>query len=127
MAEPISTSATAGAASLTGSLIVLMGPVLGSWAAVLLAAIIGSMWTLSRVDTSSRTIASLLTIRIIFTALILTGIVAALVADYIKPHLPEEHLLPAVAFAISAMGDKLQQIKDAISEKIKTTINRGSS
>lgn len=128
MAEPIATAgATAAAASLTGSLIILAGPVLGPWLAVLLTAIIGSMWTLSRVDTATRLMAALLSIRIVLTALVLTGIVAALVADYTKPYLPQEHLLPAVSFAISALGDKLQQFKDSAVARLQGVVRGGAS
>lgn len=127
MAEPITTSATAGAASLTGGLIILLGPVLGPWAAVLLTAIIGSMWTLSRVDTSTRSIAAFYVLRVICTTLVLTGIVTALVSDYVKAYLPEEHMLPAVSFVLSAMGDKLQLLKDIALKRFQALFSGGTA
>lgn len=131
MTEPTTAAEAAATAvgttvSLTGSLVILLGPILGPWLAVFLAAGIGSLWTLGRVDTSSRVVAGFLLLRVILTALVLTGIVAALVADYVEPYLPDEHLLPAVAFGIAALGDKISAFRNDAIARIRAAIRGGA-
>lgn len=120
MPEPTSTTAAGfAAASLTGSLVVLLGPLLGPWIAVLLAAIIGSLWTIGRADTPSRWIACMLALRTVLTAVVLTGVVAAVVSDHVRLVLPDEHLLPAVSFGIALMGDRMDLLKDAAISRLR--------
>lgn len=123
MAEPTSTAAGA-AASFTGGLVVLLGPVLGPWAAVLLAAFIGALWTLGRVDTPSRFTAALLLGRIVLTALVLTGGLAAVLAHMWAWSL--DHVLPGVAFTIGALGDKFHTLRDAVARRFRALIGGAS-
>lgn len=120
MAEP--TSAGAGAAvSITGSMVVLLGPVLGPWVTVLLTAFIGSLWTLGRVETDSRKQAVFLLARIILTALVLTGGIAAIVVKYMA--FAMDHVLPMTAFILAAIGDKFETLREAVVNRLRSMIN----
>lgn len=123
MAEPTSTAVGA-AASLTGGLVVLLGPVLGPWVAVLLAAFIGALWTLGRTDTPSRITAALLLGRIVLTAMVLTGGLAAVLAGLWSWSL--DHILPGVAFTIGALGDKFHHLRDAAARRFRALIGGAS-
>lgn len=119
MAEP--TSTTLGVtASLTGGLVVLLGPVLGPWVTVLLAAFSGALWTMGRVNTPSRLTAAMLLARVMLTALVLTGGVAAVLANFMEWSL--DHVLPGVAFAIGALGDKFHGLRDAAASRLRALI-----
>lgn len=121
MAEPTSTAA---GVTLTGGLVVLLGPVLGPWVTVLLAAFIGALWTLGRVDTPSRIKAALLLSRIVLTALVLTGGVAAVLAQFMAWSL--DHVLPGVAFTLGALGDKFHGLREAAANRIRALIGGAS-
>ena len=119
MPEP--TSTTLGAtASLTGGLIVLLGPVLGPWVTVLLAAFSGALWTMGRAETESRLTAAWLLGRVMLTAMVLTGGIAAVLAQFMVWSL--DHVLPAVAFLIGAMGDKIGSLREAAAQRLRALI-----
>ncbi len=101
MSEP-HTTVVQGGASLVGGLIVLAGPELGPWLAVLAASFVGSLWTLGAADTQDKARAFLLLLRVNLTALALTGCVSVPVVSYNL--LPYEYALPAVAFCLGAIG-----------------------
>lgn len=101
MSEPHAT-VVHGGASLVGGLIVLAGPQLGPWLAVIAASFVGSLWTLGASDTDEKGRAILLLLRVNLTACALTGCVAVPVVTYNL--LPYEYALPAVAFCLGAIG-----------------------
>ena len=101
MSEPQATIVQGGA-SVVGGLIVLAGPELGPWLAVLAASFVGSLWTLGASDTDDKGRALFLLARINLTACALTGCVAVPVVTYNL--LPYEYALPAVAFCLGAIG-----------------------
>lgn len=119
MTEPTST-AIGMTASFTGGLIVLLGPVLGPWVTVLLAAFSGALWTMGRADTGSRLTAAWLLSRVMLTALVLTGGIAALLAQFMAWSL--DHVLPAVAFTIGALGDKVGGLREAAAQRLRSLI-----
>lgn len=123
MAEPTSTVAGV-KASVTGGLVVMLGPVLGPWVTVVLAAFIGSLWTIGRVETPSRLTAALLLGRVVLTALVLTGAIAASLAHALSWSF--DHLLPAVAFSIGALGDKIHSLRDAAARRLRGLIGGAS-
>ncbi len=93
MSEPQATIVQGGA-SVVGGLIVLAGPELGPWLAVLAASFVGSLWTLGASDTDDKGRALFLLARINLTACALTGCVAVPVVTYNL--LPYEYALPMV-------------------------------
>lgn len=119
MTEPTS-SAVGAAASFSGGLIVLMGPILGPWVTVLLASFSGALWAMGRAETESRAMAAWLLMRVMLTALVLTGGIAAMLSQFMSWSL--DHALPAVAFGIGAMGDKMGVLREAISQRLRTLI-----
>lgn len=119
MTEPTS-SAVGAAASFSGGLIVLMGPILGPWVTVLLASFSGALWAMGRAETESRAMAAWLLMRVMLTALVLTGGIAALLAQFMSWSL--DHALPAVAFGIGAMGDKMGVLREAVTQRLRALI-----
>lgn len=101
MSEPHAT-VVQGSASLVGGLIVLAGPDLGPWLAVMAASFVGSLWTIGATDTEDKSRAFLMLLRINLTSCALTGCVAVPVVSYNL--LPYEYALPAVAFCLGAIG-----------------------
>lgn len=116
MSDPTQTVVPA-AASFLGALTVAAGPQLGPWLAVVLAAFIGSLWTLGVADTTNKVRAGLLLLRTVATALVLTGGIAAALITYTD--VPVDHVLPLTAFALGAW---FEQIKDVAIARIKSKI-----
>jgi hypothetical protein len=130
MAEPASTALAAGA-SVTGALVIVLGPVIGPWVAVLLTSLIGSLWTIGRVETASRLLAAALLSRIILTSLVLTGLVSfgleSVASKYAGISLPADYVLPGVAFAISALGDKINVLRELATKRLSALIGGGTA
>lgn len=99
----------------------LLGPVLGPWAAVVITATIGALWSVGRVETETRLEAVRFLIQIVLTAVVLTGGIAALLAQKLAWAL--DHALPAVAFTIGALGDKFNTLKDAVVKRLRSFIS----
>lgn len=118
MTEPSSVGAVA---SVTGGMVVLLGPVLGPWAAVVITATIGALWSVGRVETETRLEAVRFLIQIVLTAVVLTGGIAAVLAQKLAWAL--DHALPAVAFTIGALGDKFNTLKDAVVKRLRSVIS----
>lgn len=110
--------------SITSGFVLWLGPYIGPWIAVLLASIIGSLWTVGNVETKSRAFAGLVLVRIVLTSLVLTGIVSSVLSSYVSQYVPVEYLPVGVAFGISVMGDRLKEFKDVAIERLKTMIGK---
>lgn len=109
-----------GGASLLGALVVYFGPILGPWIAVLVAATIGSLWTVGKVTTETRLIAALLWVRTILTACVLTGGFAVIIGANAGTSM--DYALPFTAFALGALGDKFESLRVAASTRIQSWI-----
>ena len=109
-----------GGASLLGALIIYFGPELGPWAAVLIASVIGSLWTVGKVETETRLLACLVWLRTILTACVLTGGLAVILGAYANASL--DYMLPMTAFALGAFGDKFESMRIAVSTRIHSWI-----
>jgi hypothetical protein len=109
-----------GGASLIGALVVYFGPQLGPWIAVFVAAVVGSLWTVGKVETSTRLSAGLVWIRTILTACILTGGIAVLMGSYV--HASLDYTLPITAFLLGAIGDKFESLRIAAVARIQSWI-----
>lgn len=121
MAEPTaSTAALHGGASFLGGLVVLFGPHLGPWIAVTLASSVGALWTVGKVETFSRLHATALLARTVLTACVLTGAIAVLMGAYTSA--ANDYLLPLTAFALGAIGDKFESLKDAVVSRLRSLI-----
>lgn len=120
MSGPTSTTALHAGASMTGGLVVWLGPEVGPWVSVFVAAFVGAMWTVGAVETVTRLHAGLIMLRIILTACILTGALAYFLANYTS--IPLDHVLPLTAFGLGALGDKFGTLKDAVVMRLRALI-----
>lgn len=116
MSEP-TTTVVQGGASVVGGLIVLAGPELGPWLAVLAASFVGSLWTVGALETQTKWHAALVLLRTILTALVLTGAVAFVLVNYTS--VPIEHVLPLTAFALGAW---FEQLKDSALMRLRSLL-----
>ncbi len=107
-------------ASLLGALVIYFGPELGPWITILVASIVGSLWTVGKVATETRLIAALLWVRTILTACVLTGGLAVLIEAHVSTGL--DYILSMTAFALGALGDKFEAIRVATGTRIQSWI-----
>lgn len=115
MAEPASPSV-----GIVAVAVALLGPMAGEYAVIVLAALAGSLWALARADTPTRTHGALLVMRLVLTAIVLTGGVAWwLEASY---EWPVHQMLAPVAFAIGALGERWQMAIEKGWERISGVI-----
>lgn len=125
MSEPASSTILHAGTSVTGGFVVMLGPILGPWAAVLAASFVGALWTLGAVETTSLVHGFLLVLRTMLTALILTGMLAAALVSYTD--IPLDYVLPATAFAIGALSDKFGVLKAAVVRRLESVVGGGSA
>lgn len=101
----MSDPASSGSLSLVGLGVALFGVAAGPYAAVVMAALAGGMYVVSRADTGGRRLAAgLLLVRIVITAVVLSGV--ALWALHEMFGWDSAHLVSLVAFAIATFYDK---------------------
>jgi len=109
MAEPTS---TAGGITLTIFLTTLLGPFFGPYAVIVMCALIGAMWPLSVMPTTTRASGAFFLARIVSTAVVLTTSAAW--------YLEKEYGFPAVqgmavvAFFIGALGNGWAPVLSAL-------------
>lgn len=122
MAEPISTSTSAG---LLGVFVVLFGPMAGEWAMIIFAALAGSMWSVGRSNTQTKGEAALLLAKLVFAAVIFTGAAAT----FLETELgwPAKQALAPAAFLIGFVGDRWQIILKDIIETFLGKARRNES
>lgn len=106
MAEPTSTAGT----SLVAVAGVLVGPIAGDYAVIVFASLAGSLWALARGPSMSRGEGARLVLRVLLTAVALTG-GAALWLEH-NYHWPAKHLLAPLAFIVGLFGDRWTALVD---------------
>lgn len=106
MAEPTSSAGT----GIVAAAAILIGPMAGEYAVIAFAALAGSLWALQRAPGMTRSAGMWLVVRVLLTALILTGGVALLLDHYY--HWPAKHIIAPVAFLIGAYGDRWNTLLD---------------
>lgn len=110
MTEPTSTAATG--VSIVAVAIGLLGPAAGPYATIVLGALAGALWALSAAPTETRRAGAGLVLRLVLTAVLLTGgAAAALESQY---GWPAHQLLAPVAFAIGMGGDRWRALGDIV-------------
>lgn len=106
MSEPTSTAGV----SIVTVAIGLLGPAAGPYATIVLGALAGALWALSAAPTETRAAGAGLVLRLVLTAVVLTGgAAAALEAQY---GWPGHQLLAPVAFGIGMGGDRWRALGD---------------
>lgn len=123
MAEPTSSAALAGV-SLVTLAVALFGPTSGPYIVIVLSSIGGGLWALSSSTLASRLAGVWLMLRCVLTAIVLTAVIAGLVGPYIRLQGVEAYAV--VAFMIGALGNKWQDIFDAIKARIQGVITSGA-
>ena len=104
MAEPT----TSGGVGLVAVAVALLGPAAGEYAVIVLSALSGSLWALSRLPITSRLTGAALVARLVLAAVVLTSVAAWwLQRTY---DLPAQQLLAPLAFLIGAFGDRLLDV-----------------
>jgi hypothetical protein len=106
MAEP-----TVSATSLSVATVALLGPLAGPWAIVVLCALAGAQWALSREKPGSTFDGALLVFKCLTTACVLSGSIALFISKQFPEFVPTE-LLGPVAFFLAAMGNRLNGLLD---------------
>jgi hypothetical protein len=108
MTEPTSATTT----GLVAVAVALLGPAAGEYAVIVLSALAGSLWALSRIETTSRASGAALIARLVLTAVVLTGGLSYwLESEY---DWPVHQILAPVAFAIGALGDRWPALLDSL-------------
>lgn len=121
MAEPNSTTTAAHiGVSISGGLAAALGPVMGTWIAVVFCACVGALWAIQEEKTETKLAAIRLLFMYAVTSVIFTGTVAYFVTE--KTGLPMEYALPSAAFFISFFGNKYGPLKDAAVSRAKSLI-----
>lgn len=118
MTEP---SSTAGAVSLMALAVTLFGPQFGPYFVIVLGSIGGSFWAVAQTDTATRIQSAMVFARAIVTAVVLTALISKSVAGFFDGVTAPE-IYGAVAFVIGALGNRWQDIFDAIKNRVATAI-----
>lgn len=103
----------------------MFGPQVGPYIVILLASIAGSMWALSSAELQTRLEGLLLLLRLVITAIVLTGLIAQFIGPWIG--VPVSEAYAVVSFFIGMLGNRWQDITDSIKTRIQGFIaNSGS-
>jgi uncharacterized membrane protein YqjE len=102
MIPPEPTSSAVLTASGVGLLIAALGPTLGQYAIIVIAAWAGTMWTLQNSDFKNKKQAMFHVIRLLFTAVVLTGPATWWLEKTYQ--IEAVHAMAGVAFVIGAVG-----------------------
>lgn len=121
MTEP---STGAGGASVVVATIALFGPAAGEYAAVLFGALSGALWALSSREGITRSQGALMVVRLVLTAFVLTGLVAAWIES--QWAVPAKTALAPAALTIAAIGDRWREIVSEGVSRIKAVISGGN-
>lgn len=105
MSEPH--SSTVGAVAVAA-----IGPLLGDYSIILFASLAGGLWALASNETLTRTQGAWLLMRLVSMAFVFAGSAAWAVDSQL--HLPATHALAPVSFLIAAVGNRWQQVFDAL-------------
>lgn len=99
----MSTEPASGSISLTVLLIAFLGPAAGQYALIVFAALGGSLWPLATMGNIGKFGGAMFLLRIVSTAVILTGSAAYYLEH--KYDIPAVHGMALVAFVIGALGN----------------------
>lgn len=117
MAEPAGTTS----AGIVAVSIALLGPAAGEYAVIVLSALAGSLWALSRSGSAARIDGAVMVLRLVLTAVVLTGGAAYWINS--MHEVPMHQLLAPVAFFIGAFGDRWPAALDALWRRLIGRIN----
>lgn len=116
MTEPVSTTGVGLVVLATA----VLGPAAGEYAVIVLSALAGSLWALSKLQTASRAAGALLMLRLMLTAAALTGVAAWWIEETYQ--IPAHQMLAPIAFSIAALGDRWGPMLDAVGARLTRMI-----
>lgn len=120
MAEPTTTSTF----SITALAIALLGPWAGPYALIVFAALAGALWPLSTMGTVTRSAGASFLLRVVATAVVLTGGLAAwLETAY---NVSANNSLALAAFGIGAMGNGWRPVLGGLRNVLLSIVQRAS-
>ena len=114
MPEPVQTAVAS--VSLMTLAVAVFGPVVGPYIVILL----GGLWALSGTATQTRTDGAWLMLRCIFTAAVLTSVIAGLVEA--KYDIKVNEAYAVVSFVIGMLGNQTKDIIDAFKARLQILI-----
>ena len=120
MADPTATTA-AGIVTIS---VALLGPLVGPYVVICLAAFAGALWALAAAPTRTRTEGLLLVLRLVLTAVLLTVAIAyAIERTYEWPLL---HTLAPIAFLVGLGGERWQAFGRFVVQLLQRRLGGGS-
>lgn len=120
MADP----STATSFSTAALAIALLGPMAGPYALIVFAALAGALWPLSTMGTVTRSQGASFLLRVVATAVVLTGGVAAWLESAYQ--VSAANGLAVAAFAIGAMGNGWRPVLGALRNLALSMVQRAS-
>lgn len=103
-------------AGITAVAIAVLGPMAGEYAVIVLSALAGSLWALSRSSLASRVDGAMLILRLVMTAVVLTSGLAWLLERHYE--WPTHQVLAPLAFVIGALGDRWPGLVEALADRM---------
>lgn len=101
-------AAIAPAAGIVSVAVVLVGPMTGPYMAIVLCSGIGALWALAATPTATRRAGALLMLRLVLTAVVLTGGIAQVLERH--HGWPPDVALGLIAFSIGMGGERWQSL-----------------
>lgn len=96
--------------------VAVLGPMAGEYAVIVLSALAGSLWALSRVSSASRGAGALLILRLVLTAVVLTSGLSWLLESLYQ--WPVHQVLAPLAFFIGALGDRWPGLVESLADRL---------
>lgn len=121
MPEP----STTGSVTLVAFAVALLGPMAGEYAAIVVSALAGALWALKETETSNRMDGAKLLLRLVLTAVVLTGGLALIVQSIYG--WPAHHLISPLAFGIGAFGNRWRTVIDAVAARVRRMFAGGAA
>jgi hypothetical protein len=114
--------AAAATVSLVTLAVAVAGPLAGPYLVIVLGGVSGGLWALSSVTSSTRMEGGMLLLRCVLTAVLLTAVIAQVLGS--RFGLPVTELYGVVSLVIGMLGNRWQDIIDAIRDKVRALITR---
>lgn len=121
MSDPVVQAAAAGVSLATLST-AIAGPLAGPYIVIALGGVSGGLWALSGAVSATRLEGGFLLLRCVMTAVLLTALIASLIGP--RFDIPVTELYGAVSFVIGALGNRWQDVMDAIRDRVRLLVTR---
>lgn len=106
----------------TAIVVAAAGYLSGDYTSILFGAVAGSFWPLAGATTESRVKGAWLLVKLVMTALALTGFIAHLLEQY-KAVESASSVLGVVAFFIAVLGDRWVRVFDAMANGMVSVVD----